>query len=223
MSIPVFSVDYRMPPEHPFPQAPNDCLTVYKLIMEHIEHYFNIRPKRIYLAGDSAGGNLACVLTGLILKNNLTIPSGLYVSYPAVDLRKSYSPSRIHSITDPLLWPTMLMLCIKAYFEGDLNKGEDPLASPVLFTEEYVSGTVGDKRFPLKWPKTIVTVGDCDPLYDDSLTLMQKMVESNIDCECIVYEGFSHGYLSTNLLIKESGKTIEHSIDHLRKLIVPKE
>lgn len=116
LNIPVFSVDYRMPPEHPFPQAPNDCLTVYKFIMEHIDHYFNIRPKRMYLAGDSAGGNLACVLTGLILKNNLTIPSGLYVSYPAADLRKAYSPSRIHSITDPLLWPTMLMLCIKAYF-----------------------------------------------------------------------------------------------------------
>lgn len=82
---------------------------------------------------------------------------------------------------------------------------------------------MGDKRFPLKWPKTIVTVGNCDPLYDDSLTLMQRMVESSIDCECIVYDGFSHGYLSTSMLISESGKTIEHSVEHLKKLIGSKE
>jgi hypothetical protein len=48
----------------------------------------------------------------------------------------------------------------------------DPLASPIFLTEEYVSGASEDKRFPLKWPKTIITVGNQDPLYDDSLYLM---------------------------------------------------
>jgi hypothetical protein len=39
-----------------------------------------------------------------------------------------------------------------------------------------VNEVVGDKRFPLQWPKTIVTVGSKDPLLDDALMLMQKMV-----------------------------------------------
>lgn len=55
---------------------------------------------------------------------------------------------------------------------GDVDKYQDnPLASPILLSEEYVSDTSEDLRWPLKWPKTIVLVGKKDPLYDDSLRL----------------------------------------------------
>lgn len=68
LKIPIFSIDYRKPPSHPFPAAPNDCLDVYKFIITKIHKYMNITPKNIYLVGDSAGGNLACSLMGSILK-----------------------------------------------------------------------------------------------------------------------------------------------------------
>lgn len=68
LRVPVFSIDYRMPSEHRFPTAPNDCLTVYKFLLRHIHKYINVNPKKIIIAGDSAGGNLAFALTGLILK-----------------------------------------------------------------------------------------------------------------------------------------------------------
>jgi len=82
----------------------------------------NIKPTQIYLAGESAGGNLVCSLTGLILKNKLPIPKALYMAYPATDLRMIFSESRLYSITDPLLWPSMLLLCLKSYLKGDLKK-----------------------------------------------------------------------------------------------------
>lgn len=63
----------------------------------HIHKYLNIKPKKIILAGDSAGGNLACSLMGLILKNKLPPPYGIFVAYPACDLRRIFSPSRIYS------------------------------------------------------------------------------------------------------------------------------
>jgi acetyl esterase/lipase len=115
------------------------------------------------------------------------IPSGLYLSYPATDMRFIFSASRLYAITDPLLWPSMLLICLNSYLK-DITKANDPLASPLLLTEEYVGGAEGDHRFPLKWPKTVITVGNRDPLYDDSLMLMQKMVEVGVDCECIVYD-----------------------------------
>lgn len=71
LKIPIFSIDYRKPPEHPFPAATNDCLTVYKFLLKKISYYMDIEPKNIYLAGDSAGGNLACSLMGKILINKL--------------------------------------------------------------------------------------------------------------------------------------------------------
>ena len=113
LKVPVFSVDYRMPPEHPFPTAPEDCLKVYKFLINHISDYFNITPKKIILAGDSAGGNLALSLCALIMKNNLPIPHGIYAAYPACDVRMSFSPSKIHALTDPLLYPSMLLLCLR--------------------------------------------------------------------------------------------------------------
>ncbi len=119
LKVPVFSVDYRKPPSHRFPTAIYDCLTVYSFIVNHITKYFRILPKKIILAGDSAGGNLACSLMGLILKNNLQIPYGIYLAYPACDLRRIFSPSRIFSFSDPLLNPPMLMLCLKEYLNNN--------------------------------------------------------------------------------------------------------
>jgi hormone-sensitive lipase len=68
LKIPVFSIDYRKPPKDPFPAALNDCFTVYQFIVKKIQYFMNINPVNIYLAGDSAGGNLACALMGKILK-----------------------------------------------------------------------------------------------------------------------------------------------------------
>lgn len=113
LKVPVFSIDYRMPPLYRFPAAPYDCFIVYEFIVKYIKKYFNINPRKIILAGDSAGGNLACSLMGLILKYKLPPPHGIYLAYPACDLRRIFSPSRIYSFTDPLLNPPMLMLCLK--------------------------------------------------------------------------------------------------------------
>ena len=124
-----------MPPDHPFPQAPYDCLLVYRFLINHVHQYMNIRPTNIYLAGDSAGGNLALSLTGLIMKYKEPIPKGIFAIYPATDLRMIFSESRMHAMTDVLLWPSTLLLCLSQYLQGDNKKSEDPLASPALLTE----------------------------------------------------------------------------------------
>lgn len=92
--LPIFSVDYRLAPQHPFPQAVYDCLRVYQFIVKHIHKYFKINPKNIFIAGDSAGGNLACGLTALILKKCLFPPKGVYLVYPNVDSRRVFYGSR---------------------------------------------------------------------------------------------------------------------------------
>lgn len=79
----------------------------------------NIKPTNIYLAGDSAGGNLAFALAGMVLKNRLPGLKGIYGVYPAVDIKLSYSFAKLYAFTDPLLWPANLLLCLKSYL-GDL-------------------------------------------------------------------------------------------------------
>lgn len=73
----------------------------------------DIEPKHIYLAGDSAGGNLACSLMGNILIHKLPRPTGIYLVYPTIDIRNKYTPSKVNSLLDPLLWPSMLVLILR--------------------------------------------------------------------------------------------------------------
>lgn len=56
-------------------------------------------------------------------------------------------------------------------------------------------------------------------MYDDSLLLMQKMRESNIDCKCRVYKDISHGFLSTDMMVSECALTLRDSIKDLKELI----
>lgn len=134
LNMVVFSIDYRMPPSHPFPQAPYDCLQVYKFIINELPKYIKINPKNIYFGGDSAGGNLCCGLTTLIIKNQLRLPNALYLVYPCTDLRSIHYPSRKYLLSDPLLWPSMVKMFLNAYIGNDAE-AQNPLASPLLLTE----------------------------------------------------------------------------------------
>jgi len=65
VGIPIFSIDYRLAPEHAYPAALNDVWQAYYWIINHCETHFGIKPKKIFVAGDSAGGNLTVALTML--------------------------------------------------------------------------------------------------------------------------------------------------------------
>ena len=69
ISGPIFSFDYRLAPEHPFPQALDDCWQMYNWLVDNAEEYFGIRPKKIVMVGDSAGGNLIlCKMANIFTK-----------------------------------------------------------------------------------------------------------------------------------------------------------
>ena len=58
LQVPFFSVDYRLSPESRFPAPLNDCWQAYCWILRYSEKYLKLKPKKIFLMGDSAGGNL---------------------------------------------------------------------------------------------------------------------------------------------------------------------
>ena len=63
LNIPVFSIDYRLAPAHPFPAANDDVWQVYHWIAKYAKRHLGLNVTKIILAGDSAGGNLALGLT----------------------------------------------------------------------------------------------------------------------------------------------------------------
>jgi len=104
LEIPVFSVDYRLSPDHRFPDALNDCWQVYVWLLEQGERRLGFPIKEIVLAGDSAGGNLIASLTTLCIKKNYKRPLSLVMSYPATYVsNKRFVPSLLLSLDDILL------------------------------------------------------------------------------------------------------------------------
>lgn len=62
-NVPIFSIDYRLAPEHPYPKALDDCWQAYYWIIKHSEELLGIPPRKVILVGDSAGGNLVLGVT----------------------------------------------------------------------------------------------------------------------------------------------------------------
>lgn len=67
LKVPIISVDYGKAPEHPFPSGLYDCFEAYMWTLECYQQVFNAFPAKIILVGDSAGGNLVCALTNMII------------------------------------------------------------------------------------------------------------------------------------------------------------
>lgn len=160
------------------------------------ERHFNIVPEKIYLAGDSAGGNLCCALTGLCIKFGIRIPDGLLISYPVLDLKLKFSPSHLNGLDDFLLSHTLMDLCIKAYTDIEGCYELDPFRSPNHLSDEILR----------EFPPVRILVGTKDPLMDHTHRLTNRLLKNDVDVKISLYEGMSHGFLSFYMLggMKES-------------------
>ena len=79
---PVFSVDYRLAPDHPFPAAVEDCWQAYYWIVCHAESQLGIKTSKYILTGDSAGGNLVITVTIMAIEKGFSVPDLLVPAYP---------------------------------------------------------------------------------------------------------------------------------------------
>jgi len=166
------AVDYRMPPDHPFPAAPEDCLAVYKALIEQSD------PKRIVVGGSSAGGNIAAATILMIRDQGLPLPAGAILLTPEVDLTESGDTFRTNENLDVVL-KRGLPECNALYADGhDLR---DPYLSPLF--ADYTKG----------FPPALVQSGTRDLFLSNSVLLHRKMRNAGIDAELHVWEAMPHG------------------------------
>ncbi len=168
----VIAVDYRMPPDHPFPAAPQDCVAVYKALIETVD------PARIVLGGSSAGGNIAASATLMIRDQGLPMPAGSILLTPEVDLTESGDTFRTNEELDVVL-KGGLPECNALYADG--HDMRDPYLSP-LFAD-----------FAKGFPPTFVQSGTRDLFLSNSVLIHRKLRKAGIDAELHVWEAMPHG------------------------------
>jgi monoterpene epsilon-lactone hydrolase len=167
----VWAVDYRMPPDHPFPVGLEDCLAAYRALLE--AH----RPDQIIVGGASAGGNLAAALMLRARAEGLPPPAALVLLTPAVDLTESGDSWQTNRGLDPLLAGDSTALAL--YVNG--HDPTDPLLSPLF----------GDLE--RGFPPTILTTGTRDMLLSDTVRMHRALRAAGVVAELHVQEAAGHG------------------------------
>lgn len=165
-------LDYRLAPEHPFPAAVDDALVAYRALLGD-----GLSPRRIVVAGDSAGGGLAIVLMLAARAAGLPQPAvGICLS-PWTDLTGTAGSLTSRAATDPTVSKAGLDGLAAVYLGG--ADPTDPLASPVF----------GDLA---GLPPLLIQVGGAEVLLDDSVTLHQRAIAAGVASTLEVWDEMIH-------------------------------
>lgn len=167
----VWSVDYRMPPDHPYPAALDDCLSGYRALLDAVG------ADRIIVHGSSAGGNLAGALVLRARDEGLPLPAGLVLNTPEIDLTESGDSFHTNNGLDPALRSLMPVNLLYA-------DGQD-LAHP------YLSPLFGD--FGKGFPPTLLTTGTRDLYLSNTVRMHRALRAAGVPAELHVVEAGGHG------------------------------
>jgi acetyl esterase/lipase len=159
-----------MPPDHPYPASLDDCLTVYRALLNERE------PTEIIVGGSSAGGNLAAALMLRARDEGLPLPAGLVLLSPELDLTETGDTFHTNAGIDPM---GTLML------PNLLYAGGADLADP------YLSPLFGD--FTKGFPPTLLTSGTRDLFLSNTVRMHRALRDAGVEAELHVLEAAVHG------------------------------
>ena len=162
--------DYRMPPDHLFPAALDDLMAVYRKALAERE------PRDIFVAGGSAGGNLAPALLLRAKDEGLPMPVALLLFTPEVDLTESGDSFQTNLGIDKVLAPLME---INLLYAG----GED-LSHP------YLSPLFGDLA---GFPPTYLQTGTRDLFLSNTVRMHRALRNAGVAAELHIGDAMPHG------------------------------
>jgi acetyl esterase len=182
----VVSVEYRLAPETPYPGGLQDAYAATAWVSAHAAE-LGVDPARLAVAGDSAGGNFAAVVS-LMARDRAAqgnpSPAIAYqlLVYPSVDLAEDGYPSREENGTGFFLTTQHMTWFHEQYVRGaDVS---DPHMSPINAPDH--SGL----------PRACVVTAEHDPLRDEGDAYAAKLAAAGVAVDHIQVEGMFHGFLN---------------------------
>jgi len=179
----VLAVDYRLAPEHPFPAAVEDARAALHWAFENADR-LRVDGRRIGVAGDSAGGNLAAVAAQLAARDGGPAPALQLLIYPATDFSRRRRSRELFGVGF-LLTDSEMDWFERNYLGADLAHPLDPRASPLL--AEDLSGLA---------PALVVTAA-FDPLRDEGEEYAEALRAAGTPTLLRRFPGFIHAFVST--------------------------
>jgi acetyl esterase/lipase len=166
------ALDYRLAPEHPFPAAVEDAVAGYHYLLGR-----GLKPDRIALAGDSAGGGLVVAAMAAIRDAGLPQPGCGWCISPWVDMEASGETMTSRSAADPMVQNAGILDMARLYLNG--ADPRSPLASPIYANLNGLA--------PL-----LIQVGAAETLLDDALALAKAAGAADVYVDLQIWPEMVH-------------------------------
>ncbi len=173
----VFSADYRLAPEYPYPAPLDDAAKGWDWVATHAAD-FGADPTRVAFGGDSAGANLALALTTRLRDADRPLPTGCAMLYGcfAPDLDTTSS---------------------RAFGAGGYGLTRERMA---WYWSNYLAGTDAIEATPLRanlagLPPCFLGIAEADAVADDSRLLAHRLAAAGVPVELQLWLGATHGFL----------------------------
>lgn len=198
------SVDYRRAPEHKFPTAPNDAYAAYLWTTQHAQE-FNGDPKRVAVGGESAGGNLATVVSMMARDKHAQMPVHELLVYPVID-NDMNTPSYQRNANAKPLNKAMMAWFFK-YYGADPSS---PYALPIKASS--LQGL----------PSATVVAAEIDPLLSEGKTYADKLKQAGVKVDYKEYKGVTHEFFGMGAVVPEAKEAEQFAADGLKKAFAGK-
>ncbi|GCE28973.1 putative lipase/esterase [Dictyobacter alpinus] len=176
----VVSVGYRLAPEHKFPAAPEDCYAATQWVADHA-HEFNGDPQRIAVGGDSAGGNLAAVVTLMARDQHGPELCFQVIIYGETDYYEPGTPSYTTYAAGYGLTKAEMSWLWDQYIDRK-EHATHPYASPLRATDLS------------KLPPVLIITAEYDTVRDEAELYAQRLQEAGVPVQLTRYQGMIHSF-----------------------------
>jgi acetyl esterase/lipase len=179
--------DYRLAPEHPFPAALDDAVTVYRWLIGRFD------PRHIVFVGDSAGGGLLFATLLRLRDEGLAFPCAAAAMSPWTDLSLSGPSLQTNAAADPMLSPENLPELVRDY-----GAGADP-------RNPFISPLYGDLA---GFPPALIQAGSDEILRDDAVRMAEKLRAAGCEVELDMWERMPHVWQLYARVLPEGARAI---------------
>jgi monoterpene epsilon-lactone hydrolase len=169
----ILAIDYRMPPDHPYPAGLDDAMAVWKELVR------TTNPQNIVLFGSSTGGGLTLAMVLRARDEKLPLPAAIAPGTPWSDLTDTGDSYKTNEWVDNVLVTSSGWLSDAARLYAAGNDLKDPYLSPIY----------GDFQ---GLPPAILTTGTRDLFLSNTVRAHRKLLRAGVEAELHVYEGQSH-------------------------------
>ncbi len=184
----VVAVEYRQGPEHKFPTAHNDAFAAYQWVLKNAAS-LNVDTARIAVAGESAGGNLACNVSIMARDKGIKMPMHQLLVYPVANNDMNSESYLKYAAAKPLNKPMMEWFA-KNYLPN-MAAAADPRISLI---KANLKGL----------PPTTIIAAEIDPLATEGKLLSDKLKEAGVTVDYKLYDGVVHEFFGMGTVIPKA-------------------